>query len=126
MLTPSARPAPVLAILGAQEHELRVLEIPTVDDLLEKEYPAFEYKKTFEEARRDPFVALHTSGSTGLPKPIIWTQDYVSSLGKQVQLDPPPGYENNDCLYQGNRVFIFFPPFHVSSSQSSIVLLQYT
>jgi acyl-CoA synthetase (AMP-forming)/AMP-acid ligase II len=34
----------------------------------------FPYTKTFEEAEWDPFVVLHTSGSTGLPKPVIIPQ----------------------------------------------------
>ena len=113
LLTPDPRPPAVLAILNAPESMLRVLDVPKVDDLLHKTHPVYHYTKSFEEARGDPFVALHTSGTTGLPKPIVWPQDYPSSLGKQVQLDPPPEYENNDRLYQGNRVFVFFPPFHV-------------
>lgn len=31
----------------------------------------FLYNKTFEEAEWDPLVVLHTSGSTGFPKPIV-------------------------------------------------------
>jgi acyl-coenzyme A synthetase/AMP-(fatty) acid ligase len=33
-----------------------------------KPYP---YTKTFSEAKDEPFLVLHTSGSTGLPKPIM-------------------------------------------------------
>ena len=29
------------------------------------------FHKSFTEAEWDPFVVLHTSGSTGLPKPIV-------------------------------------------------------
>ena len=122
MLTPNPQPPPVSAILNAPEYQLRVLEVPIVDDLLEKVYPVYHYNKSFEEAREDPFVALHTSGTTGLPKPIVWPQDYPSSLGKQVQMDPPAEYENNDRLYQGNRVFVFFPPFHVCLYMAHTVL----
>lgn len=37
----------------------------------ENDVPHFPYTKSFEEAEWDPVVVLHTSGSTGLPKPII-------------------------------------------------------
>lgn len=37
----------------------------------EKEVPHFPYDKTYEEAEWDPLVVLHTSGSTGLPKPVV-------------------------------------------------------
>lgn len=31
----------------------------------------FPYDKTFEEAEWEPFVVMHTSGSTGFPKPVV-------------------------------------------------------
>lgn len=37
----------------------------------EKRVPHFPYNKTYEEAQWDPVVVLHTSGSTGFPKPIV-------------------------------------------------------
>lgn len=30
-----------------------------------------------------------------------------------LSLDPPSGFESQDRMYQGNRVFITFPAFHV-------------
>ena len=48
--------------------------IPDLEDILNsppvKHYP---YNKTYEEAVNDPYIILHTSGSTGLPKPIVFT-----------------------------------------------------
>ena len=43
----------------------------------EERYPHFPYDKSFEEARWDPMVVLHTSGTTGLPKPIVVKQGMV-------------------------------------------------
>lgn len=40
----------------------------------EEKAPDFPYNRTFEEAKWDPFVVLHTSGSTGLPKPVVARQ----------------------------------------------------
>lgn len=31
-----------------------------------------------------------------------------------MSLKPPSGYESQDKVYQGKRVFLTFPPFHVS------------
>lgn len=52
---------------------MKVIEIPETDELLSTEpVPDYPYNKTFQEAASDPSCVLHTSGSTGLPKPIVW------------------------------------------------------
>jgi acyl-CoA synthetase (AMP-forming)/AMP-acid ligase II len=38
----------------------------------------YPYKKTFEEAEWEPLVLLHTSGSTGLPKPVVCRQGMLA------------------------------------------------
>lgn len=38
----------------------------------------FPYHKTFEEAEWDPLLILHTSGSTGFPKPIVARQGMLA------------------------------------------------
>lgn len=113
LITPTRRPPAVAAILEAQKDGLRVLELPNVDELLSMQARHFPYSKCFEEARQDPLTVMHTSGTTGFPKPITWTHDFVAAFAKQFQLAPPPGFESNDKLYQSNRVFLVFPPFHV-------------
>ncbi|RDL33844.1 uncharacterized protein BP5553_08212 [Venustampulla echinocandica] len=110
LLVPKSRlptPKPIFAVLN---EGLPILEVPTVDELLQPRCRAFPYPKTFEEAQLDPLVILHTSGSTGLPKPITWVQGFASAYAKQLQLDPPAGYENVDHHYMGNRVVVAFPP----------------
>lgn len=42
------------------------------------EVPHVPYNKTFDEAEWDPVVVLHTSGSTGLPKPIVANVGMIS------------------------------------------------
>lgn len=51
---------------------MKAIEVRPVDAWFpDVEVPHFPYNKTFEEAEWDPLVVLHTSGSTGLPKPIV-------------------------------------------------------
>lgn len=94
-------------------HEIEILEIPTVEELLAKVYPSYPYEKSFEQARTEPLVVLHTSGTTGLPKPIIWTHDFADSWLYWVSLNGPGGYNNQHTLWSPGRLFFLFPPFHV-------------
>ena len=73
LLVPSTRPPVTNTILEA--YEMRVYQIPELQDLLDPDHPHYPYEKTFDEARDKPLVALHTSGTTGFPKPVIWTHD---------------------------------------------------
>ena len=49
------------------DHSMQSVVVPEEDALLDptpvKHYP---YTRTFDEARRDPLVVLHTSGTTGM------------------------------------------------------------
>jgi acyl-coenzyme A synthetase/AMP-(fatty) acid ligase len=42
----------------------------------------FTWEKTFEEAEWDPALILHTSGSTGIPKPITCRQGFFATLDR--------------------------------------------
>lgn len=55
--------------------DMKSVRISPFRDLLsEEEVPPYPYNKTFEEGEWDPLCVLHTSGSTGLPKPIVVMQ----------------------------------------------------
>lgn len=56
------------------------------------------------------------SGTTGSPKPIIWTHDWAASFTHERGLAPPPGLESMDRLMLGVLLFSLMPPFHVSCS----------
>lgn len=74
----------------------------------------YEYNKTFEEAARDPFIIVHTSGSTGLPKPITLYHGGVATLDKQHQMSSLHGFAAQIKVSEGPvRVFTSLPPFHV-------------
>lgn len=63
LLVSEPQPPYVKPLLEA--HPIRSLTLPAMDELLELAGPSYEYRKSFDEACRDPFLALHTSGSTG-------------------------------------------------------------
>ena len=98
--------------------EMKVIIVPELDECLNEEKDAvhkYPYHKTFKEAQFDPVIILHTSGSTGLPKPIILRHGGVCTVDAQQLLKPLNGYENHIvALKRCNRVFSAFPLFHVS------------
>ncbi|KAK7752885.1 putative NRPS-like protein biosynthetic cluster [Diatrype stigma] len=109
-VTTDPLPAPAHAIIEAVKP--RKLVIPTVDELLEKTYPHFSYDKPFEEARWDPVFIIHTSGSTGLPKPLIWTQETAVRHINSTSVPNPDGLTSIDSFVRGKRVLSTLPSFH--------------
>ena len=83
---------------------------------MDKKHPHYDFKKVFETAKKEPVVILHTSGTTGFPKPIVWSHEYVVNYVKERRLSPPEGYESTDMLLLGGKVIISFPPAHVCYS----------
>ena len=83
----------------------------------------YEYNKTFEDAAQDPFIIVHTSGSTGLPKPIILYHGGVATVDSQHLMSSLDGFDPMIKFPEAPlRVFSSLPPFHVrlSSSHSSV------
>ena len=116
LLSSAPRPPAVNAISDSQD--FRVVEVPSVEYFLDTHHPQIPFTKTFEEALLDPLFVVHTSGSTGIPKPLIYTHASAATNTKIMSLDPPDGHKSQDRMYQGKRVFITFPPFHVSFESS--------
>ncbi|KAI0144537.1 hypothetical protein GGR57DRAFT_325304 [Xylariaceae sp. FL1272] len=123
-LLPRSFPLPVVKhILAARP--MHTLELPRLDfwlpnDPIEghwlfeggKEVPPYPYTKTFAEARLDPFVLLHTSGSTGMPKPITLTHGTVAPMDAFTAL-PAMGHQATfPALCRGTRVYLGVPFFH--------------
>ncbi|KAJ5556369.1 acetyl-CoA synthetase-like protein [Penicillium frequentans] len=112
LLVPTPRPPFVTAMIEALP--LKVVEVPSLDTLLTAKFPAFEYRKTYPEAATDRFVVLHTSGSTGIPKPIIWTHESVAKHIRMQRLKAPVGSESQDSKGSGKRMYLTLPPFHAA------------
>ena len=118
LLVPNPYPPMISALTAA--HKLHVAEVPNLVDLMNKRHPHYRYTKTFDEASHEPLLAFHTSGSTGLPKPIVWSHAFAAAYVKMSQLDPPSGFESQDRLFQANRLLFMLPPFHAASHCTSL------
>lgn len=113
-VSPPNFPLPVMKqILAARP--MRHFEIPDLYYWLDSsklEGKPYAYTKTFAEAKEEPWVVLHTSGSTGLPKPI--TQPHGTIAAFDAFRDPPSPEQTP--VYPGpgapRRVYSTFPLFH--------------
>ncbi|RAL16033.1 acetyl-CoA synthetase-like protein [Aspergillus homomorphus CBS 101889] len=113
LLAPSPHP-PFIAGIQAAHPILRVVDAPSTNELLTTEYPPFPYLKTYPEAAHDRLAILHTSGSTGIPKPIIWTHEGAVKHMHMQRLAIPEGCEGQDQWGFGKRVYLSLPPFHAA------------
>lgn len=62
---------------GSNVNTLEMLALDTVFE--DSTPPVHPYNETFESAEFDPVIILHTSGSTGIPKPIYCNQGLFCS-----------------------------------------------
>ncbi|KAJ3519615.1 hypothetical protein NM208_g14059 [Fusarium decemcellulare] len=82
-----------------QQRPMQVMDLPELSELLpeaESETETvepFPYTKRWEDAINDTFCMLHTSGSTGLPKPIAWSHGLIGTMDAVRLLPPHEGME---------------------------------
>lgn len=62
----------------------------------------------------------HTSGSTGIPKPLTWTHESVARHHRSSALEAPDGFSSLNSAYLGKRVLSTLPPFHVGPPAENI------
>ncbi|KAF2001389.1 transferase family protein [Amniculicola lignicola CBS 123094] len=100
-----------------QKRPMKVLELPLLDELLDGKFAMpFPYTKTFEEAANDPFCFLHTSGTTGVPKPIPWSHGLIGTMDA-VRLLPLTKGDGGLVPWtsdwkEGDRIYSSFPMSH--------------
>ncbi|PYI12696.1 acetyl-CoA synthetase-like protein [Aspergillus sclerotiicarbonarius CBS 121057] len=112
ILAPSPCPAAVTAIREAIQMDL--YEVPSIEDLLDTEHRRFEFSKTYPKHAQEKLAIVHTSGSTGIPKPIVFTHDAAVRHMRMTSLAPPDGFNAQSALVNGKREFLPLPPYHAA------------
>lgn len=74
-----------------------------------KSYP---WTKSFEEVKDEPFVILHTSGSTGIPKPVYVTHGVFASNDAHHLIPSSGGKPTFGDFIKGKRYILALPVFH--------------
>ncbi|KAJ9143066.1 NRPS-like enzyme [Pleurostoma richardsiae] len=117
-LTPEEYDFPLMSQIESQR-PLRKFTIPSLEDLLSAEpVDPVPFRASFEEVRLKPWLILHTSGSTGIPKIITLPYGWLSVL------DAIGRVEDTISSFQSThkRVFAPFPTFHAAGIVYSLGL----
>ena len=77
-----------------------------------KDISPYPFTKTFDEARYDPFVVFQTSGSTGIPKPVVMAHGTFSALDAHQLIPELGGDTTTSENLKGSRCFNGFPHYH--------------
>lgn len=102
----------------------KTLVIPELEYFLQDEaVEPYPYNKSYAEARSDPCLVLHTTGSTGLPKPITWKLEILSTYEAWRTIPAIDGYVPTTEVYQeASRVYNAMPLFHTSGINIGITM----
>lgn len=114
LITTCPAPAGSAAVESIASEKLVIPSLNQLLDLKQGHRRAISYQKSFEDARTDPIFILHTSGSTGIPKPLIYTNEYIARVYNTQSLVPPPGFDSVNRKLQSGACLVTLPPFHIA------------
>ncbi|CAG8030682.1 unnamed protein product [Penicillium olsonii] len=69
----------------------RLMELPSFDNIVASFSRSYSYDKTYQAIEDDSAVIIHSSGTTGVPKPIYLTHGFLGTIDKQTQVPVPDG-----------------------------------
>ena len=96
---------------------MKVITIPSQDELINGTSIPFPYTKDFDTGRRDGAFASHTSGSTGVPSPRVYTHEFIARAVRNILLPPPKGYTSLGAMTGQNKQLLLLPLFHPAGVQ---------
>ncbi|PSN61885.1 acetyl-CoA synthetase-like protein [Corynespora cassiicola Philippines] len=115
----------VKPLLGETPH-LSIHPIEPLETLIRPDTPHYVYDKQYDLARWDPILVLHSSGSTGPPRPIVMNHNTFAVGDNDRNLPTVPGRVNqNWSLWdfpEKESFFSPFPAFHLAGFSSMVTL----
>ncbi|KAJ6094742.1 hypothetical protein N7467_002255 [Penicillium canescens] len=107
--------------LGNVHPNLKTLVLPSWEDLMNGKTRYYPYTSTFSADVDNVILILHTSGTTGLPKPIYLTHGYFAAFDNISRCPLPPGrklaipsgfYSKDDSMLTVTPFFHVMAIFH--------------
>ena len=85
----------------------------TMDQVLDAEkVEPYPWDRSLADVAHEPFVILHTSGSTGEPKPVEVNHALVATIDAQQDLPDIDGRCITSSLWRNRRIYAGLPLFH--------------
>ncbi len=113
-----AKPYDSLVQRWLAQSPLQSIQAPSLEACLTAKTALFPYQRALKQARWDPLMILHTSGSTGIPKPITIRQGSVmvwdGSLSDADMLGLPSIWKHWSAVAE--KCFMPMPFFHASGA----------
>ncbi|EQK99859.1 Male sterility, NAD-binding protein [Ophiocordyceps sinensis CO18] len=107
-----------------KKRPMLVFEAPSAHALLNAEPQPFPYSRSFEEAQWEPMVVLHTSGSTGIPKPIVVKQGSfaLADAFRFLPMSHGAKFSMQEWSDRSKRLFLPMPMFHAAAVYVSLTM----
>jgi acyl-coenzyme A synthetase/AMP-(fatty) acid ligase/acyl carrier protein len=122
--------APMVQKLQESVSSLHCLQFAALDELLTAQSLSVPYPLNLDQVRRDPILILHSSGSTGIPKPVTMTHGTFATIDNDRNFPSIPGRRNHDLstwdFRPGSCLYAPFPPFHFAGFCNSILVPVFT
>ncbi|KAJ5624193.1 hypothetical protein N7510_000502 [Penicillium lagena] len=114
-------------VLGTQHlsPDVGVFEVPTLKAMLSDESGIRSYRSpnSFAETSDDTVCIIHSSGTTGMPKPVYLTNGFFGTLDAVTRLQWPPGRQPSMMFNLSNQdlVLTTTPFFHVMGFMAFVI-----
>jgi len=97
------------------------LVIEKMDYFLDNVFDPYAFTMTMDQATCTGAFVCHTSGTTGIPKPCVYTHEFMLRVARTFYLAPPNGYTSLQAQLGHNSHILLLPLFHPAGVQLGII-----
>lgn len=100
----------------AEKLDLAIGEVPDLNDLLDaQDHTTYSWVPRKDvDIRYEPMVGIHTSGSTGLPKPVVVKHGNFTAIEHWKRIPELGGGKVHFAHWSGTQILLAMPLFHLA------------